>query len=503
MIDINKEIKKLACYALEKKLITMDEFSYSINLLLDVLNLDEFKDDGIDYLNVNLEETLSNILDYAYEKGVLKENSVAYRDLLDTKIMNCFVPRPEEVIREFKILHKENPMKATDYFYNLSLSSDYIREYRIKKDLNWVTKTQYGDIDITINLSKPEKDPKAIAAAKLMKQTSYPKCLLCKENMGYRGTLSHPARQTIRYIPLNFSGEEYYMQYSPYSYYREHCIVFNKNHIPMVINRKTFEHLLDFVSYLPHYMLGSNADLPIVGGSILTHDHYQGGSYIFPMFKAKDVFKIHFKGYDDIHASYLYWPLSVIRLKGKDKDSLISLADRILSCWREYTDEKSFIHAFTDNTPHNTITPIAHMENGDYVLDLTLRNNITTDEYPLGVYHPHQEYWNIKKENIGLIEVMGRAILPSRLKKEMKDIASLVHERKDIRSCENLSKHADWIDSFMERFTILKSEEEIFNILQEEIGKTFTKVLECAGVYKQDEAGYEGIRRFISYVNEK
>lgn len=502
MTEIQSEIKKLASYALEKKLISTLEYSYSINLLLDILELDEFIDDGREYHDVNLEETLSHILDYCHEKGILKENSVVYRDLLDTRIMNCFTPRPEEVANTFRSIYQEDPKKATEYFYNLSVNSDYIREYRIKKDLNWKTATPYGDIDITINLSKPEKDPKAIAAAKLQKQTSYPKCLLCKENMGYRGTLSHPARQTIRYIPLNLSGENYFMQYSPYSYYREHCIVFNAEHIPMVINRKTFDHLLSFVSYLPHYMLGSNADLPIVGGSILTHDHYQGGSYIFPMFKAKDVFSVCFEGYPEIKASYLYWPLSVIRLRGKSKEDMIDLSDKILGCWRKYTDEESFIYAYSDETPHNTITPIVHMENGEFVMDLTLRNNITTTEYPLGLYHPHQEYWNIKKENIGLIEVMGRAILPSRLKNEMTMIASSIKEGKDISDDKELVKHAAWLSSFKSRFSPKQSMEEIESILKEEIGKTFNKVLECAGVYKQDEKGYQGLRRFVDFVNQ-
>jgi UDPglucose--hexose-1-phosphate uridylyltransferase len=502
MIDIQKEIKKLASYALEKNLISKEEYSYSINLVLDILNLDEFQDDGKNYPDVNLEESLSNILDYCYEKGILKKNSVAYRDLLDTKIMNCFTPRPKEVITQFNNLYKESPKQATDYFYQLSLNSDYIREYRIKKDLGWKTDTPYGEIDITINLSKPEKDPKTIATAKTIKQTSYPKCLLCKENIGYRGTLSHPARKTIRYIPFDLNGEQYYMQYSPYSYYPEHCIVFNKEHVPMVINRKTFEHLLEFVHLLPHYMLGSNADLPIVGGSILTHDHYQGGSYYFPMFKAKDAMQLYFDGFDQVKASYLYWPLSVIRLKSKDRKALVDLSEKILNLWREYTDEESFILANTENTPHNTITPIAHMEDNEFVMDLTLRNNITTKEYPLGVYHPHMEYWNIKKENIGLIEVMGRAILPSRLKKEMSMIAQYIQTGMDISTSEELKKHASWLNGFKERFAKDSSYEEIDTILKEEIGHTFNKVLECCGVYKQDTKGYEGIKRFIDYVNK-
>ncbi len=502
-MNIQSEIKKLACYAREKQLISQEEYSYSINLLLDVLDLDEFVDDGKEYHGVQLEKTLDNLLDYAYEKHILKENSIVYRDLLSSKIRNCFTPRPDLVIRNFRELEKSDVKKATDYFYHLSLDSDYIKSYRICKDLSWKTPSPYGDIDITINLSKPEKDPKAIAAAKLRKQSSYPKCLLCKENRGYRGTLSRPSRQTIRYIPLSLAGDDYYLQYSPYSYYPEHCIVFNKNHIPRVINRKTFEHLVEFVSQFPHYRLGSNADLPIVGGSILTHDHYQGGSYVFPMFKAKDSFSFSFKGYEKVKASYLYWPLSVIRLRSKDKQEILDLSEKILDCWREYTDEESFIYANTDNTPHNTITPILHREKDELVRDLALRNNITTEEYPLGVYHPHQEYWNIKKENIGLIEVMGRAILPSRLKKERKTISERVLAKKDISENEEVSKHAAWLNSFKERLTNVKDEKEVDSILEEEIGHTFQHVLECAGVYKQNEKGNEGVKKFISFVNSK
>lgn len=501
-MNIHSSIKKLACYALEKQLITEEEYSYSINLLLDALDLDEFEDDGKDYKNVSLEETLDEILDYAFEKKIIQENSVVYRDLLTAKIRNCFTPRPDEVIRKFKELEKVGSEKATDYFYNLSIDSDYVMSYRIKKDLHWKTASPYGDLDITINLSKPEKDPKAIAAAKLRKQTSYPKCFLCKENMGYRGTLTHPARETIRYIPLRLSGGDYYLQYSPYSYYPEHCIVFNKEHIPRVVNRKTFEHLVDFVDEFPHYRLGSNADLPIVGGSILTHDHYQGGRYIFPMFLAKDVFSFTFKGYENIKASYLYWPLSVIRLKAENKEELINLSDKILNCWRKYTDEKSFVLAETENTPHNTITPILHKEGKEFIRDLTLRNNITTEQYPLGVYHPHQEYWNIKKENIGLIEVMGRAILPSRLKEERKIVAERVKNGKDLNENPSVAKHASWLNQFQDRFNGKQSLKEIDSILEEEIGHTFQHVLECAGVYKQNEEGYEGIKRFIQFVNK-
>lgn len=497
-MNIQSEIKRLACYALDKGLIEEDEFYYSINLLLDVLNIDEFIDDGISYHDVDLETVLANLLSYAHENGILKNDCVLDRDLLDTKIMNCFTPRPAQVEHHFSELEKISARKATDYFYHLSLDSDYIRSYRICKDIKWKTKTVYGDLDITINLSKPEKDPRAIALAKQAKPKSYPKCLLCKENMGYRGTLSHPARQTIRYIPLDLSGESYFMQYSPYSYYPEHCIVFNKEHVPMAVNRKTFEHLVSFVKKFPHYMLGSNADLPIVGGSILSHDHYQGGSYIFPMFKAKDVFSFPLKDYPTVEVSYLYWPLSVIRLRSKDEKAIIDLSEHILSSWRGYDDESLMILSKTDGIEHNTITPILHFEDGKFVMDLALRNNITTKEHPLGLYHPHEEYWNIKKENIGLIEVMGTAILPSRLKKEISALKEHILHKEDVAIDPLTEKHALWLSSFQKEIQGLSSEEEIESLLQEKIGLTFQKVLECSGVYKQDEEGYLGVRRFLS-----
>lgn len=502
MTNIHESIAKLTSYALEKKLISENEKYYSINLLLDVLNLDEYIEPNETYSNINLEEVLKDILDWCFENGRLENNSVVYRDLLDTKIMNCFVPRPDRVNHTFYTLYNEgSPKMATDWYYMFSKDTDYIREYRIKKDLSWKTSTSYGDIDITINLSKPEKDPKAIAQAKLLKQTSYPKCLLCEQNMGYRGRVNHPARETIRIIPLVLNGDDFYLQYSPYSYYNEHCIVFNKKHVPMVVDENCLRHLVDFVSQFPHYMLGSNADLPIVGGSILTHDHYQGGGYIFPMFKARDVFNISFTGYESVKASYLYWPLSVIRLHSPDKEKLVALALKILNCWRRYTDEKSFIFAHTDDADHNTITPICHKVGNDFVFDLTLRNNITTDEYPLGVYHPHQEYWNIKKENIGLIEVMGRAILPSRLKAEMEAVKEALLNNQDLETNDLTKAHAAWVNSFRSNYPLLHRD-NLDSILETEISRSFTKVLECAGVYKQNDAGYEGVRRFIDFVNK-
>ena len=499
--NINESIKKLTTYALENKLIDEEEINYSINLLLDVLDLDEYIEPESQYQNVNLEATLKEILDFAGSKSLLDSKSIVERDLFDTKIMNCFTPRPSQVIKTFNELKKEDSKKATDYFYKLSLDSDYIRSYRIKKDLKWNTVTPYGNLDITINLSKPEKDPKAIAAAKNQKQSSYPKCLLCKENIGYRGSLTHPARETIRYIPLNLNGDEYYMQYSPYSYYKEHCIVFNKNHIPMVVNEKTFEHLISFVEQYPTYMLGSNADLPIVGGSILTHDHYQGGSYIFPMFKAKDQFTYDFKGYDEVKASYLCWPLSVIRLRSKNKSQLLSLCNKILNIFRNYNDKEVNVIAYSDNTPHNTITPILHFENEEFVFDLALRNNLTNEEYPLGIYHPHSEYWNIKKENIGLIEVMGTAILPSRLKNEMETITNLVMHKVSLNQDPSIEKHLTWLEGFKDELYSKENEEEIKEVLQEHIGNTFMKVLECAGIFKNDDKGLKAAKRLFDYID--
>lgn len=508
-MSVYQSIGKLADYAEERKLISAEERSYSINLLLDVLDLDEYIEPEERFENVDLESVLKEILDYAVEKGLIAEDTTTMRDLFDTKVMNCFTMRPDQVNRHFEELYQENPKKATDWFYQFSKDSDYIRDYRVKKDLRWKVPTKYGDLDISINLSKPEKDPKAIAAAKLMKQSGYPKCQLCKENMGYRGRVNHPARETIRIIPLDLREKEsapedkFYLQYSPYSYYNEHCIVFNSKHIPMVIDRNCFIHLLQFVSKFPHYLLGSNADLPIVGGSILTHDHYQGGHYDFPMFNAEELKEFRFVGYEDVRASYLRWPLSVIRLKSEEPERILDLSVKILNAWRIYTDEEMMIYAETEGVPHNTITPICHRaEDGSFVMDLALRNNLTTEEYPLGVYHPHQEYWNIKKENIGLIEVMGLAILPSRLVREMEKITELYLSGQKLTSDESAEKHAKWFDEIRKKHPEM-DEKNIRQILDEEIGLTFMKVLECAGVYKQDEKGLEGLLRFVSFVDQQ
>ncbi len=495
---INNSIKKLAAYAIEHGLISQDEYIYSINLLLDVLNLDSYEEPGEEYSDVDLESTLAEILDYAAENGLIENNSVVYRDLFDTKVMNCFTPRPSSVIEHFNSLYAQSPEAATDWYYSFSKDTDYVRAYRIKKDVRWVKPTEYGDIEITINLSKPEKDPKAIAAAKGMKNTAYPLCQLCKENEGYRGRVNHPARETIRLIPLSLEGDDFFLQYSPYSYYNEHCIVFNAHHIPMRIDEAAIKHLFDFVELFPHYMLGSNADLPIVGGSILTHDHYQGGRHTFPMFLAEEKIHLSFRGYDKVSASYLKWPLSVIRLRGKDKNELTSLSVKILNCWRGYTDGESFIYAETDGEPHNTITPIVHKEGDEFVIDLALRNNITTEEHPLGLYHPHEEYWNIKKENIGLIEVMGLAVLPSRLKNELDVLEHHIVNHEDIASDPVTEKHAQWASHFIND---IREGDDVAQRLRDEVGETFKNVLECAGVYKQNDEGDRGLIRFVDTVN--
>lgn len=503
MSEIDRSIAKLASYALEHKLIGEEEKAYSINLLLDVLNLDSYEEPSEEFHDVDLESTLKEILGYAVKEKLIEQDSVVYRDLFDTKVMNCFTPRPDQVIGMFYYLYEtKGPKAATDWFYRFSRDTDYIRSYRVKKDLRWKTRTKYGNLDISINLSKPEKDPKAIAAAKLLKQSGYPKCMLCKENMGYRGRVNHPARETIRIIPLTLEGGEYYLQYSPYSYYDEHCIVFNKEHVPMAIDERCLKNLLSFVTIFPHYMLGSNADLPIVGGSILTHDHYQGGRYVFPMFRAKKVMNLYFKGYSKVKASYLRWPLSVIRIQSRNKKELLSLALKILNTWRGYSDESLNIFSETEGVPHNTISPICHKIGDEYAFDLALRNNLTTEEFPLGVYHPHQECWHIKKENIGLIEAMGLAVLPSRLKNELSLVRQAILEKRDFSEDPSISSHYIWVKEFEKKYPII-DESNIDGILSKEVGLVFMKVLEYAGVYKQNEDGYAGVLRFVETVNEK
>lgn len=500
LIMVYDSIKKLVVYAEESGLIAKDDEVWAVNRLLEALGLEDYEEPAAEYKNVSLEEALSELLDYACENG-LCENSVVYRDLFDTKLMGLLTPRPSDVVEKFRAAYSVSSENATDYFYKLSQDTNYIRRDRIKKDVRWLSPTEYGDLDITINLSKPEKDPKAIAAAKKAKQSGYPKCLLCYENIGYAGRVNSPARQNHRIIPLKINGEDWGLQYSPYVYYNEHCILFNKKHTPMVIDKAAFNKLFDFVEQFPHYFIGSNADLPIVGGSILTHEHFQGGHYEFAMAKAEVEQEISFKGFENVKAGIVKWPMSVIRLDSSDRESLIELADKILRSWRGYTDEEAFIYAETNGEPHNTITPIARMRNGQFELDLVLRNNITTDEHPLGVYHPHAELHHIKKENIGLIEVMGLAVLPSRLKTEMSLLAEAILSGRDISNDEVLAKHAQWAAEFVPKYSI--TPDNVDDIIKKEIGIVFAKVLEHAGVYKRDEKGREYFLRFVESVNRQ
>lgn len=495
MSMLNAEIKKLVQYGINTGLLPECEKIYATNLLLDLFHEDSFEDCEIDEEQIELEEVLKNLLDEAVSRQII-EDSIGYRDLFDTKMMNCLVPRPYQVQEEFFKHYEKSSREATDYFYKLSKDSDYIRRYRIKKDMKWKVDSAYGEMDITINLSKPEKDPKAIAAAKNAKQSSYPKCQLCMENEGYAGRLDHPARENHRIIPITIDNSKWGFQYSPYVYYNEHCIVFNGEHVPMKIERKTFEKLFDFIRQFPHYMLGSNADLPIVGGSILSHDHFQGGNYTFAMAKALMEKTFTVSGYEDVEAGIIHWPLSVIRIRHRDDRRLIDLASHILDTWRGYTDEAAFVYAETDGEPHNTITPIARKVDGMYELDLALRNNITTEEHPLGLYHPHAELHHIKKENIGLIEVMGLAVLPSRLKEEMEVLADAIVEKKDLTADERIAKHADWVEKFLTEYDTI-TKDNVMDILKKEIGIVFTRVLEDAGVYKCDEEGREAFMRFV------
>ena len=498
---IYDSIKKLVTYALEHYLIHPVDKTWATNRILEALQLSEYVEPTTAFSDVDLEETLAELLDFAAANGLLEENTTVYRDLFDTKLMGLLTPAPHEVIDTFTALYSQSPEAATDYYYKLSRDTDYIRTYRVKKDLRWVYKSDFGDLDITVNLSKPEKDPKAIAAARNAAKSSYPKCALCHENEGYAGHLNAAARQNHRTIPITIHNSQWYLQYSPYVYYNEHCIAFNGEHTPMKIDRAAFGKLLDFVTLFPHYFLGSNADLPIVGGSILSHDHFQGGRYTFAMTKAPIEKEIVFDGFEDVHAGIVKWPLSTIRLRAADRERLIDLADKILGKWRGYTDEAAFVFAETSGEPHNTITPIARRRGDDYELDLVLRNNITTEEYPLGVYHPHAELHHIKKENIGLIEVMGLAVLPARLNKEMNLLKETILAGGDLRADETLQKHADWAEDFLGRRSV--TAENIDEVIREEIGRVFAEVLVHAGVYKCDEAGRAAFDRFIAAVNEK
>lgn len=495
-MNINETITALIDYSINNNLISEIDRVYTINRILELLNLNEYEYIKSDKKDINV--ILNDFCDYAVKEGII-EDSILYRDLFDTKIMGAVMPRPSEIVNKFNDLYQESPENATDFFYDLSKKSNYIRVDRVKKDKKWTTKTKYGELDITINLSKPEKDPKAIAAAKNAKQSGYPKCLLCRENEGYAGRENSPARQNHRIIPITINDSAWGFQYSPYVYYNEHCIVFNFEHTPMKIERATFKKLLDFVSTFPHYFLGSNADLPIVGGSILSHDHFQGGRYEFAMAKAPIEKEIRFNGFEDVQAGIVKWPLSVIRLKCKNPERIIDLSEKILNHWRGYTDEDAFIFAKTDGEIHNTITPIARKRNEYYEMDLVLRNNITTDEHPLGVFHPHSQLHNIKKENIGLIEVMGLAVLPARLDRELDKLSEFILNGYDIKNDEELSKHYNWVQSFIGNYTEI-NKENINEIIYKEVGLVFEKVLECSGVFKCTEEGRKYFDKFISSI---
>ena len=496
---MNEAISKLITYAVRTGLIEPCETTWATNAVLEVLKLDSYTDPGQEWGDIDLASVLDELLDDAYARGVLTENSVVYRDLFDTAIMGALTPRPSQVRAKFQALYHEDPEKATDWYYTFSQDTNYIRRDRIARDVRWKADTEYGEMDITINLSKPEKDPKAIAAARNLPASNYPRCQLCAENEGYAGRVNHPARQNHRIVPITINNSPWFLQYSPYVYYNEHCICLNSVHTPMKIDRACFAKLLDFVGQFPHYFVGSNADLPIVGGSILAHDHFQGGRYTFAMATAPVETPVTFAGYEDVTAGIVKWPMSVIRISSENPERLVDLADKILLSWRGYTDEDAFIYAETDGEPHNTITPIARMRDGKYELDLVLRNNITTEEYPLGVYHPHQELHHIKKENIGLIEVMGLAVLPARLKEELAQVADCLANGGDLRAQETTEKHADWAEGFKTKYESI-TKDNAWDIVQYETGLVFAKVLEHAGVYKRTAEGKEQFLKFIAQV---
>ena len=498
MCDIQHEISRLLHFARQKGLIAPEDEVYAANRLLDVLHVEDYVPEEVDETLETATPILECMLDYAAEKGLI-EGTTDERDLFDTRIMDCVMPRPSEVVRQFRAHYEESPREATDYYYALSIASNYIRKARIDKNIAWKTATEFGDLDVTINLSKPEKDPRDIAKAKLAKAAGYPKCLLCRENEGYAGRVNHPARETHRLIPLNLAGHPWFLQYSPYTYYNEHCIVLNNDHVPMVISRETFENLTAFLEIFPHYFAGSNADLPIVGGSILSHDHYQGGRYTFAMERAAVEQEYRFANFPQVRAGRVKWPMSTLRLTSSDKGALIDLATAILAAWRTYSDASADILAETD-APHNTITPIARRRGADFEFDLVFRNNRTTAEHPLGLFHPHAEVHHIKKENIGLIEVLGLAILPARLKSEMEQIrAELLRGTADIAGIADIEKHADWYRSVRAAHTTV-TEGNVDGILRDEIGKVFLEVLTHAGVFKRDAAGMAAFDRWIESI---
>ena len=495
---IDTAVAKLVRYAEQAGLIAPEDHIWAVNTLLEALHLDSYEEPALDDAPIDLPAVLNELMDDAHARGVMENDSIVYRDLFDTALMGRLTPPPREVIARFRALCAQSPEKATDWYYKLSQDTNYIRRDRIAKDMQWKAPTEYGELDITINLSKPEKDPKAIAAARDLPAASYPKCQLCAENEGYAGRVNHPARQNHRVVPITIDGSPWFMQYSPYVYYNEHCICFNAAHTPMKIDRACFRKLLDFVGQFPHYFVGSNADLPIVGGSILAHDHFQGGRYEFAMAKAPVETALSFPGFDDVKAGIVKWPMSVIRLTCGDPARLVDLADKILAAWRGYTDEAATVFAETDGTPHNTITPIARRRGADFELDLVLRNNLTTEEHPLGLYHPHAELHHIKKENIGLIEVMGLAVLPARLKAELAALADAMAQGRDLRADPLTASHADWAEGFASQYTI--TAENAMEVIQKEVGLVFATVLEHAGVYKRTEEGRAAFLRFAESV---
>ncbi len=525
--NISDLIDELISYGERRRLISADDGIYCINRLLELFGENEYAPSGLETSERKLHFILEDMTQFALSKGILASDTTASRDLFDTKIMGLITPAPSTVRGEFMTKYRNSPKEATDWYYDFSQATNYIRSDRIAKDIKWSSPTPYGTLDITINLSKPEKDPRDIANALKVQKSGYPLCLLCRENEGYAGTLTHPARQNHRIIPIKLCGQQYFLQYSPYVYYNEHCIVFNEKHTPMKIDEDAFAKLLDFIQAFPHYTIGSNADLPIVGGSILTHDHFQGGNYEFPMVRAEYAEKFTMKGFDDIEAGIINWPLSTIRLRTNDMASLVKACTKILSLWRSYTDESAFIYAYTDEngqkTPHNTITPIARMRGGMYEMDLVLRNNITTEEHPLGVYHPHSEYHHIKKENIGLIEVMGLAILPARLREELADITSITENAlsgntddekavglitSSLESDEKLCVHADWVKEILTedagslRGKLSHDNTAVSEYYRKQVGIVFSHVLENAGVYKQTDEGLAAFKRFTALLSD-
>jgi len=494
---IDESIARLVEYALHRGLIEEEDRVWAENALIAALGLDAYTRPAEQPEERDLEAILKELLDFAEAQGII-EGGITERDLLDARLMGLLTPRPSEVVRSFRARCAESPKAATDWYYDLSRATDYIRTYRVRKDLKWKSETDYGALDITINLSKPEKDPKAIAAAGKAKASGYPKCLLCREAEGYAGRLDYPARSNHRLIPLTLNAEDFFLQYSPYVYYNEHCIVLNREHVPMKIDKRTFLRLLDFVGQFPHYFLGSNADLPIVGGSILSHDHFQGGHYTFAMEEAPVETALSFPGFADVEAGIVKWPMSVIRLRAADPLRLAELADRILAAWRGWTDASVSVYAETDGEAHNTITPIARRRGEDFELDLVLRNNLTTAEYPLGLFHPHQELHHIKKENIGLIEVMGLAVLPARLKDELRELEEALVTGGDLRATPTLASHADWAEGLRQKYSF--TSDNAAEILRQEVGVVFSQVLEHAGVFKRDAAGRAAFLRFAESV---